>query len=117
MTKHTATFEKFEVVRVPFPFTDRTATKKRPAVILSKSSSFNRKIDHCVLAMITTKSHTPWPHDLLIDDLDSAGLPAPSIVRMKIFTLDCRLILGHLGKLSRHDATALDRSLSKLFGI
>lgn len=29
------TFDQFTVVRVPFPFTDRIATKNRPALVLS----------------------------------------------------------------------------------
>ena len=35
------TFERWQVVRVPFPFTDRTATKNRPALVLSGAANFN----------------------------------------------------------------------------
>jgi len=34
-------FERFAVVRVPFPFTDRDATKNRPALVLSSARHFN----------------------------------------------------------------------------
>lgn len=47
-------FERFALVRVPFPFTDRTATKNRPALVLSDAASFNAPAGHSVLAMITT---------------------------------------------------------------
>ena len=47
------TFEAFEVVVVPFPFTDRTTTKRRPALVLSDAKAFNRQVGQSVLAMIT----------------------------------------------------------------
>ena len=53
------TFKQYEVVVVPFPFTDRDTSKRRPALILSDSFSF--KIDKSILAMITSSSHQPWP--------------------------------------------------------
>ena len=52
------------------------------------------------MAMITSASHTPWPLDVPIVDLASAGLPAPSIIRFKLFTLDHRLVRGKLGQLA-----------------
>ena len=68
-------FEQFDVVRVPFPFTDRTATKNRPALILSQSD-FNNAADHSVLIMITSAIND-WPLDCPIQDIQAAGLPVP----------------------------------------
>src|SRR5262245_60089302 len=100
MTRPMASFEQFDVVRVPFPFADRQAEKNRPALILSDRAAFNRVAGHSVMAMITTASHAPWPLDVPIGDLNAAGLPAASIVRFKVFTLDHRLVRGKLGRLS-----------------
>jgi mRNA interferase MazF len=47
------TFERFQVVRVPFPITDRPATRHRPALILSDAVRFNVPAGHSVMAMIT----------------------------------------------------------------
>lgn len=96
-------FERFEVVRVPFPFTDRNATKNRPALVLSSGAAFNAPSGHSVLAMITSAANLPWPLDCVIEDLAAAGLPAPSKVRFKLFTLDHRLVRGVLGRLSSCD--------------
>ena len=52
-------FERFTLVRVPFPFTDRTATKNRPALILSDATRFNHLAGHSVMAMITSASTAP----------------------------------------------------------
>lgn len=58
-----------------------------------------------IMAMITSMKPTQnlWPTDLLIEHLEPTGLPIPSIIRFKIFTLDHRLILGRLGRLSDAD--------------
>lgn len=107
--------ERFDVVRVPFPFTDRMAAKNRPALVLSDSTVFNAPSGHAVMAMITSQANTPWPCDCPIQDLESAGLPAPSKVRLKLFTLDIRLVRGTLGRLSARDESALRAILAAAF--
>jgi mRNA interferase MazF len=92
--------EAWDVVVVPFPFSERPGTKKRPALVLSRPS-FN-KAGHTALAMITTRAHRPWPGDVEIEGLEQAGLPLPCIARLKLFTLDNRL-LTRLGSLSAAD--------------
>lgn len=109
-------FERFTVVRVPFPFTDREATKNRPALVLSDARHFNGPAGHSVMAMITSAGNAPWPLDCLIDDLSQAGLPAPSKVRFKLFTLDHRLVRGQLGTLAPKDRERVNRALSDLLG-
>lgn len=108
------TYSAFDVVRVPFPFTDRVAAKNRPALVLSDESVFNSSIGHSVMAMITSASNTPWPLDCTIDDLIAAGLPAPSKVRFKLFTLDHRLVRGKLGRLSPSDEVRVSQGLAAL---
>jgi mRNA interferase MazF len=107
-------YKPLDVVVVPFPFTDRAATKKRPALVLS-SEAFNTGICHSVMAMITTASHSAWPLDVAITDLKNAGLSAPSVIRMKLFTLDHVLILKRIGHLSAHDQEFVTSALQALF--
>jgi mRNA interferase MazF len=109
------TFEAFEVVRVPFPFTDKGRTKTRPALILSDHAEFGDKVGHSIMAMITSSHHAPWPHDVAITDLEAAGLPSPSVVRWKLFTLDHRLVLGPLGRLSPADVAAVETARGRVF--
>jgi mRNA interferase MazF len=110
------TFERFAVVRVPFPFTDTNATKNRPALVLSDPAGFNTPAGHSVMAMITSQANPPWPLDCPLTDLASAGLSAASKVRFKLFTLDHRLVRGQLGKLSAADEEIVRHGLAKLFG-
>ena len=109
-------FEQFTVVRVPFPFTDREAVKNRPALILSDAARFNSLAGHSVMAMITSASNAPWPLDCLLEDLAAAGLPSPSKVRFKLFTLDDRLVRGELGRLAPPDQTRVRNALAALLG-
>lgn len=109
-----ASFERFDVVRVPFPFTDRQADKNRPALVVSNRAAFNRPAGHSVMAMITSAGHAPWPLDVPIGDLKGAGLPAPSIVRFKLFTLDHRLLRGTLGRLAEKDRAKVQKAMRLL---
>lgn len=109
-------FERYTVVRVPFPFTDRTAAKNRPAVVLSDPVAFNSPAGHSVMAMITSQSNAPWPLDCTLTDFAAAGLPVPSKVRFKLFTLDHRLVRGEIGKLSAADVAAVRARLVSLLG-
>lgn len=104
-------YERFDVVTVPFPFTDKAQSKRRPALILSSATSFGSKAGHSVMAMITSAKNPSWPLDVAVSDLAGAGLPAPSVVRMKLFTLDHRFVINRLGKLSDRDSKAVGGAL------
>ncbi len=108
-------FERFAVVRVPFPFTDRNASKNRPALVLSDAAGFNTPAGHSVMAMITSQANPPWPLDCPLGDLAAAGLPAPSKVRFKLFTLDHRLVRGQIGRLSAADEQLVRAGVASLF--
>lgn len=111
------TCERFTVVRVPFPFTDREASRHRPALVLSSSGAFNAPVGHAVMAMITSAANAPWPLDHTVRNLEAAGLPAPSVVRGKLFTLDLRLVRGALGTLADADQAGVDTMLRALLGM
>ena len=105
-------YDRDDVVVVPFPFSERAAVKRRPALVLS-NRAFNRE-GHTVMAMVTTKKIPSWPGDATIADYPSAGLKVSCLVRFKLFTLDNRLIVGKIGHLSGNDA---ERIASCLGGI
>ena len=108
-------YEPFDVVVVPFPFTDSSRTKRRPALVLSQKIGFGLIIEHSVLAMITSQKNEPWPLDIAIKNKKQSGLTANSVVRMKLFTLDNRFIIRKIGHLSKADQTQVKQRLSKIF--
>jgi mRNA interferase MazF len=104
--------EKSDVVVVPFPFTDSGTSKRRPALVLSNRGALGKEC--LVLAMITSEKTPPWPLDVTIKKLKKAGLKAPSKVRMKLFTLDTRLILRKAGTLAKQDWDKVSASMATL---
>jgi mRNA interferase MazF len=108
-------YEKWSVVVVPFPFTDRDRQKRRPAVVISSRDQFGAESGHTVFAMITSAAHSRWPLDVVLADLETAGLSAPSLVRMKLFTLDDRAIIRRVGHLNSEDREATSAALGRLF--
>ena len=106
------TSKSLDVVVVPFPFTDRLAAKRRPALIVS-SANFNRAHEQSILAMITSAG-SDWPSDVVIQGWREAGLNVPCKVRFKLFTLDDTLIVRKLGTLSKRDGEAVKKALGSV---
>lgn len=109
-------YDQFDVVVVPFPFSDSGQSKRRPALVISSPKKFQNKIGHSVLAMITSASHEAWCLDTPIQNLVSCGLSHPSIIRMKLFTLDDIIIIRKAGSLDAKDREAASTNLKLLMG-
>jgi len=79
-----------DVVKVPFPYTDRATRQRRPALVVS-SADLQREHGLSWVLMITSAENRGWEGDVEIENLVLAGLPAPSVVRSaKIATIDAR---------------------------
>jgi len=91
-----------DVVVVPFPFSDLPIAKPRPALVISPAAS-NERGGTTLLAMITTAAGGSRSDDTPLTHLQAAGLKAPSMLRLKLFTLDNRLIARRIGRLSAVD--------------
>lgn len=112
----TNAFDAFDVLVVPFPFTDRAAQKRRPAVALS-ARGVNAATGHTICAMVTSADNPPWPNDVAIHELAAAGLPAASVIRLKWFTIDNRLILRRAGALADADRRALRQVIRQALNV
>ena len=84
------TFRQGDVVRVPFPYTDRNTRQHRPALVIS-DGVLGDAGSLLWVAMITSAANRPWPGDCAITAYTEAGLPIPSVVRpAKITTIEAR---------------------------
>jgi mRNA interferase MazF len=83
-------FKQGDVVRVPFPYTDKSTRQHRPALVISQGGIGDEQALLWV-AMITSAENRRWADDFEITDLSEAGLPSPSVVRpAKIATIEAR---------------------------
>jgi mRNA interferase MazF len=92
-------FEQGNVVRVPFPYTDRDTRQRRPALVVSQGP-LGEADSLLWVVMITSAANRPWAGDVsLADEYLELGLPIPSVVRpAKIATIEARHAdrIGHL---------------------
>lgn len=110
IARHTPIFERGDVVKVPFPYTDRSTRQHRPAVVVSGADLGERHGLAWVL-MITSAANRAWPGDIPIRNLQRAGLPAASIVRTaKIATIEATEA-SKLGTIGRKE---LDRVMAMI---
>lgn len=105
------TYAPFDVVVVPFPYSDRLAEKRRPALIVS-APDLERRLDRVWVAMITSYRGQQIHGDATISELVAAGLPSPSLLRAsKIATIEADHILRRVGRLSDPDRDAAMKAL------
>ena len=99
------TYEQGDVVKVPFPYTDRATRQWRPALVVSTARLQDL---HGLLwvVMITSAENRGWPDDVPVADLKMAGLPVPSLIRMREDSDDrrvCRFYAGpRVGESDQH---------------
>jgi mRNA interferase MazF len=109
--------QPFDIVVVPFPYADRLAEKRRPAVVISTPEVSDR-YKLVWLAMVTSASNPRWACDVDISDLKPTHLPAPSRIRpVKIATADIVRVIRRIGHLSPADAKALKSKLQAFVSI
>jgi mRNA interferase MazF len=110
-----ARFSAFDVVVVPFPYADRLAEKRRPALVISGPKLAPHGL--IWLAMITSAENERWSSDVPISDLDRAGLPAASLVRpAKIACIDPARIERRAGRLDKTASKLVARRLRGFLG-
>ena len=106
-----AEFIKGDVIVVPFPFSDLTNTKRRPALVITKLIG-----DDLILCQITSKNVSD-SYSILITEKDflSGSLKQNSNIRPnKLFTADSRIILYKVGHLKEEKMRKIIQSIIKI---
>jgi mRNA interferase MazF len=100
---------KGDIVLIPFPFTDLSGNKFRPAVILIDSE------DDVTVCFITTQLTWKSEFDITLQPSEFNGLKKKSLVRLNKFaTIDKELIIGRLGTLEGNYIKLMNKSLIKI---
>ena len=115
-TKRTMPYNFGDVVLVRFPFTNQTASKQRPAVVVS-SSKYNEARPDVVLMPITSQMRaTPVLGEVWIAEWKEANLLKPSAIKPVFATLELTLIVKSLGALQTVDLNALRDVIAVVLG-
>ena len=110
-------FQRGDVVLVPFPFSDLSAVKTRPAVVVSSPLYHEMEPDLLLAAITSNIAAATGPLDHVLTDWRQAGLRFPSAFKPVLFTLDPIRVLYHIGALAPADLNAVDRRLRLVFGL
>ena len=105
-----------DVVLVPFPFTDQSGTKKRPAVIVS-SNGYNTNRRDLIIMAITSQVRTPLGFgEAIVTDWQSAGLIKLSVLKPVFATIEQSLVVRTLGALSVADTLIFREAVAQSLG-
>jgi mRNA interferase MazF len=106
---------KGKIVLIPFPFTDLTATKLRPALIIHESEK------DVVAAFISSRIQQPKAADIVVDEkhteFKQTGLKVTSVIKLdKVATISKELILGEIGEIGVKLKKEVNRKITEIYG-
>jgi mRNA interferase MazF len=113
------TFHRGDVVRVDWPYSDRTGSKVRPAVVV-QDDAFNQTIDDTVLVLVSRTQRAPGTTEVEIDPATepNCGLRYKSVASCtNLLTIDQALIVQTLGTLSSATVQKIDEALKTALGL
>jgi mRNA interferase MazF len=105
-----------DVVLVPFPFADQSATKQRPGVIVSSLAYHYARRDLILMPITSQVRGSGEFGEVIVHDWQSAGLLKPSAIKPVLATFERSLIRKILGRLSMRDQQSLRENIASLFG-
>ena len=113
----TTRYKRGDILLIPFPFSDQTSAKQRPALVISSDPFQQEGPDLLLMAITSQIGGVLRLGEFLIRDWQPAGLLKPSAVKAAITTIEAKLIRRRLGRLLVHDLQQLDISLRKLLSL
>lgn len=112
----TTGYEFGDLILVPFPFTDQTGTKKRPAVVISSVDYNTARRDLVIMAVTSQLKSSEMFGEVFVARWESAGLIRASAIKPVITTIEQTLVLRHLGRLAAEDQQALRKAIAGIVG-
>jgi mRNA interferase MazF len=105
-----------DVVLVPFPFSDESTTKQRPAAVIS-TDRYQRERPDVIIPAITSQVRPILGFgEALVTDWQAARLIKPSVFKPLITTIEQNLVIKKLGTLAATDQQALREVLRTVLG-
>lgn len=104
-------YQRGDVLLVPFPFSDLSATKVRPAVVVSSVLYHSTRPDLLLAALTSKVTTATGPLDYVLEDWRDAGLRFPSALKPVLFTLAPERVVFQIGAMSARDLAQIDGRL------
>ena len=103
---------KGDVVVLPFPFSDLSASKKRPALVAAKLSG-----EDMILCQITSQARKDnYSIALANNDFEHGSLSVVSVIRPnRLFTADKSIILYKIGSLKKKKMDEVQEKIIEIF--
>ena len=102
--------KKGDIVLIPFPFTDLSGSKNRPALVLVSGEM------DVALAFISTQLKWKEDTDILLKPTKENGLKIESVVRLsKLATVDKEPAIGRLGRIENKTREQVNKNIIKIF--
>jgi mRNA interferase MazF len=112
----TTVYDFGDIILVPFPFTDQSAIKKRPAVVVG-SKTYSLNLPDIVLMAVTTQIKPLVVFgETMLSQWQLAGLLKPWVIKPVFTTIEKSLVLKKLGRLSQQDMAALRVTIQNIIG-
>ena len=105
-----------DVILVPFPFTDQSTTKKRPAVVISSQAYHSHRIDLIVMPITSQVRSSTAFGEVPVQDWKAAGLIKPGVIKPVITTIERFLVLRKLGRLNDQTQATLRKAIAQIVG-
>lgn len=112
-------FRRGEVVRVDWPYSDRTGSKVRPALVV-QADALNGLITDTVLVLISRTQRAVGMTEVTIDPAKEigCGLRYPSAVSCSnLLTIDQGLVVQSIGQVSAATMQQIDDRLKTALGL
>jgi mRNA interferase MazF len=106
-------FSRSDVVLLSYPFTDRSGSKVRPAIVVNAPHSSS----DLIIIPLTSKTASLTAGEFVLSDWAIAGLNVPSAVKRGFFTVSGKLFVKRLGALNAIDSAEVDRAVRFWLGL
>ena len=106
-------YKRGSIVLLPFPFSDQSSAKIRPAVVVSP----DYPSDDLLVVAVTSVGDGLRPGEFAIQFWREAGLIHPSFTKRAIASAEGNLVRKQLGQLREPDLAKLDAALGYWFGL
>lgn len=105
--------ERGQLLLVPFPFSDLSASKRRPVLALTSADRFG----DFVALPVTSRVQKDYAVPIALDDIINGALPAASWIRTnRIVTLNVSLVVKPIARVSENLVVTAARQVCDYIG-